>query len=84
MRAWTTFLLPSHTDWLPEGVDNSFAMATGLGLDEQSTILARHGKKGRSSSGEQSANRLTSPEMRAENTFGLGTVSSMVPVTPEA
>ena len=69
MRAWITFHLPSHSDLLLNAI-TSFTMGAGLDL-EQSTILARHGKKGLSSSWEQLHSRCMSPERRAENTVGL-------------
>ena len=70
MSAWTTFRLPSHSDLLL-CADASFTIGTGLDL-EQSTILARNGKKGLSSSWEQLQSRWISPDRRAENTVGLG------------
>ena len=70
ISAWTTFRRRSQSDRLL-GAAISFTTGTGLGL-EQSTILARQGRKGLSSSPEQLHNCCMSPERREENTVGLG------------
>ena len=70
ISAWTTFRRRSQSDQLL-GTAISFTTGTELGL-EQSTILARQGRKGLSSSPEQLHNCCMSPETREENTVGLG------------